>query len=176
MQQRVKSLVTEANEHVPFASAASWAGLRDPSPRGARDTCLHCGEDALKVYPDHAFCFACRWWFTATRLLAAVWEVSEEDAAVRALERVNYIPLDYAHRWDAVDREPEPDRGLLEEALRTWCAANLPGWEQLQYRKDAARLHARCIELLDRVHTEADCKLWLSKCKVAMSQFCGPPG
>src|SRR5438046_5537016 len=104
------SLARIANEQVPFAQAASWAGLRTVSERGTRDTCPKCTHEAsFRGYPDHGFCHSCRTYFSAVSLLATVWEMTAQDAARKALDQIGYVPLDYAGQWEHARREPDPD-------------------------------------------------------------------
>lgn len=169
-----RSLAAEADEHVPFARAAEWAGLASPRDRGARDTCPACGEEALKVYPDHAHCYAgCRR-FGVTRLLAVSWQLSPDDAAARALESIGYVPAGYAHLWEDSARQPEPDRTALGGALKAWCAAACPDWAEKQYDKPVADRLAYCLGLLGKVHTEEDCVTWLEGCQAAMARLLTP--
>jgi|GEM_PF-2670815 len=168
-----RSLAAEADEHVPFATACSWARISAPSPRGARDSCPKCGEGALKVWPDHAFCFACRAYLTVTRLLALAWELSEDDAAAQALDRIGWVPASFAHLWEDSSRQPAPDRGELERALKAWCAAAVPDWAARQYDQPVARKLSLCLGLLADVHTEADCTVWMDGCRRAMGRVLG---
>lgn len=166
-----KPLARIANEQVPFARAASWAGLRGVSDRGTRDTCPKCGHEAsFRGYPDHGFCHQCRTYFSAVTLLAAVWEMTSFDAARKALDQIGYVPLDYAGQWVHAQREPELDRPALARALRTWCAANIDGWEHRQLDAYPAQVLARCLGLLPKVRTVQDCDEWLSRCTQVMAR------
>jgi hypothetical protein len=163
-----------ANEQVPFSQAASWAGLRGVSDRGTRDTCPKCGHEAsFRGYLDHGFCHQCRTYFSTVTLLAVKWEMTNFDAARRALDQIGYVPLDYAGEWEHAQREPELDTPALARALRTWCAANLPGWESKQLDPGPAHVLARCLGLLPRVKTEQDCDEWLRRCTQVMGRLFG---
>jgi len=169
-----KSLARIANEQVRFAVAARWAGLVAVSDRGSRDTCPRCAHEAsFRGYTDHGFCHHCRTRFSAVRLLATVWEMEPEDAARTALERIGYVPLDYAGAWAHAQRDPDPDRPSLARALRTWCTGSIPGWAELQYEKRPAALLAHCLGLLPLVRTSADCEEWMSRCQQVMWKALG---
>jgi len=168
------SLARIANEQVPFAQAASWAGLRTVSERGTRDTCPKCTHEAsFRGYPDHGFCHSCRTYFSAVSLLATVWEMTAQDAARKALDQIGYVPLDYAGQWEHARREPDPDRPALARALRTWCAANIEDWERRQLDPYPANVLARCLGLLPRVRTAQDCDEWMRRCTQVMVRALG---
>jgi hypothetical protein len=169
------SLVDEANRHVSYAQASEWAGVAAPRDRGARDGCPKCGEEAYKGYPDHGWCYACRTYFSAVSLLAVAWQLSWDDAAAQALEKIGWVPVSYAHLWEGSRREPEPDRAALESALKAWCAAACPDWRERQYDNAVAARLARCLGLLAEVRTEEDCATWLAGCQVAMGRVLGAP-
>lgn len=169
-----KPLARIANEQVPFAVAASWAGLKPVAERGTRDLCPACAHDAsFRGYTDHGFCHHCRAYFSAVTLLAAVWDMDREDAARRALDEIGYVPLDWAGEWEHAQREPELDRPSAARALRTWCAANIPGWADRQLDEEPARALALCLGLLPRARTASDCEEWLERCTQVMAQRFG---
>jgi len=173
MPQRRKSLARIANEQVRFGLAASWAGLH-VSERGSRADCPECGsEQAFRGYTDHGFCHSCRTRFSAVRLLSVVWQMEPEDAARRALDEIGFVPVDWAGAWQHAQRDPDPDRPALARALRTWCAANIPGWEDLQYERRPAGVLAACLGKLPYVRTEADCAEWLDRCEQVMLRSVG---
>lgn len=177
MLLRRKSLVTIANERVPFLTAAAWAGLGSGGrDRGMKVSCPSCGEQsAMRVYPGHGWCFSERRYFTPVSLLAEVWDMDREDAAVRALDKIGYVPASYAHLWEDAARPPEPAREELARALQTWCAANCPDWTARQFEPAVSRLLSRCLGLLPAVHTAEDCTLWLDGCKAAMRRVLPQP-
>lgn len=163
-----------ANREVRFTWAARVAGLNPVSDRGSRDTCPQCGSlGALRAYLDHGFCHHCRKYFSTVTLLAVFWQMEPEDAARRALDETGYVPIDYAGQWEHAQREPDPDRPALARALRTWCAANIPDWEARALDPGPARLLARCLGLLPRVRTAADCEEWMSRCQQVMARALG---
>lgn len=179
---RRKSVITLANEKVPFPQAAQWAGIDvwdDVSPeRGAKVYCPFGEvehpdgglEPAMRVYQDHGWCFAEDRYFTVTSLLAEVWQVSRAEAAAGALQRIGYIPPSYDELYDAAVRDPEPDEGALATALITWCAGQRDDWSTVQYVPAVARMLSRCLGLLPLVHDEADCQVWLDASKQAMQR------
>lgn len=178
MQPR-KPLVQVAEEHVPFATAASWVGM-SVSDRGFRYDCpaADCGSGgAFKAYPDHGWCHSCRTYFTAVKLLAALWrparDMEPEDVARLALTEIGYAALDYAGEWEAAQQAPDPEREYLGDALRIWCRSNIPDWasRQLDYRPAYAL--ALCLGLLPRVHTDEEAERWLARCKQVLARSLG---
>jgi hypothetical protein len=167
----LKPVVRFANQQVPFLTAAWWAGLdAGERARGMKVTCPSCGErGALRVYADHGWCFSEQQYFSPVSLLAEVWEMDEEDAAVRALDKAGYASTG-TELWVSVLQGAEPARDELATALRTWCAANCPDWTARQYDKAVAGRLAQCLGLLPRVQTERDCRRWLAVCKEVMGR------
>lgn len=172
-----RSAIALANSRVPFEKAASWAGVDTGTRmRGMKASCPMCGADgAFRVYPDHGFCFGERLYVTVVTLLASVWNMEREDAALKALDKIGYVPVSYAHLWEHAQRQPEVARDRLAEALRTWCAANVPDWQARQFEPGVAGQLSRCLGLLPRVQSEQDCDTWLAGCKQAM-HLVFPPG
>jgi hypothetical protein len=171
-----KKLTALANEKVPFSQAATWAGLGTGArDRGMKATCPSCHEDqALRVYPDHAWCFSERKWFTTVVLLSVSWDMDFAEAASEALRRVGYVASDYAGRFAEVQRVTDPARDDLAEALRTFCRGICPDWVTRQYDPGVAALLSRCLGLLPLVTDEGQCALWLAKCKQAMRKALSP--
>lgn len=172
-------LVQIANEQISFARAASWVGMTT-ADRGYRYDCprLDCGSGgAFKAYPDHAWCHSCRTYFTPVLLLTLLWkpakDMEAEDVARLALAEVGYVPLDWAGEWKHAQRQPDPEREHLGDALRTWCAANIPDWTWRQLDYGPAHLLARCLGLLPRVHTDEEAERWLAGCKQVMKRALG---
>lgn len=179
---RQRSLITLANEKVPFPVAAGWAGVEvyaDPGERGIKTYCPFGAvehpdggdEPSLRVYADHGWCFAEDRYLTVVSLLAEVWQVTREDAAAEALQRHGYVPANYAQLFDAADRDPPPDKEALAGALTAWCERTCPDWHR-QATDDPVVAHqlATCLGLLPLVHTAEDCETWLGACKQAMAK------
>lgn len=116
-------------------------------------------------------CFAEQRFFTVTMLLAAVWEVTRDDAATEALRRYGWKPASYAHLWEGVMQPREPDRDALRAALAIWCSAHCADWDTRQYDDVAAGRLAQCYGLLPLVRTEQECEDWLRACKQAMAPY-----
>jgi hypothetical protein len=136
-------------------------------------------EPAFRVYPDHAYCFACGEWFTPVKLCAAVWDCTAEEAARQMLERAGVADPDYREHWKRlVDYRQPVDVDGLAGALRIFCASRSPVWTRRQYDRPVADKLAACLRLLALVRTEADCRAWLAGCKRAMEQVldCGGSG
>jgi hypothetical protein len=169
---RKKPVTVIANEQVSFLTAVRWLGAGDTArDRGIKVTCPLCGErDAMRVYPDHGYCFGEQQFFSTVSLLASKWEMDREDAALEALKRIGYVPASYAHLWDEALRDPDPARDDLSAALRTWCEAHCENWRTRQYDETVAGKLARCNGLLVKVQTEEECAKWLATCKVVMGR------
>lgn len=174
--RKPESLPALANRVIPFPVAARWAGV-DAGGRAK----THCPfgfehddggrEQALRVYPDHGYCFAEQRYFSVTSLLAAVWEVSYEDAATEALRRYGWKPASLAHLWEGVSADPAPDLDAMRAALGTWCASQCPQWDQRQYESGTSGRLAQCLGLLSLVRSEQDCEKWLAAAKKAMLPY-----
>lgn len=182
MQGQTRSPVAEANRRIPFATAARWAGLDVPGDVTEAGLKMHCpfeewahsdgGRDpAFRVYPDHAYCFACGEKFSPVKLCALVWDCTQDEAARQMLERAGIADPDYRERWRRlVDYSQPPDIDGLADALRTWCARTDPRWRTRKYDSDVAGRFAQCLGLLGAVRTEADCRVWLDGCKQVMAK------
>ncbi len=168
-----KSLYAVANKRIPFAQAMEWAGqagsvARD---RGVKVACPVCGEaGALRVYPDHGWCFAQQQYFSPVSLLAEVWEMDNEHAAVRALGMAGYVPAGYAALWEDAQHEPDPALDDLATALRLYCRRICPDWAARQYDEGVSHALSKCLGLLSAVRTEDDCRKWLAVCKTVMGR------
>jgi hypothetical protein len=169
----VKSLYAIANERISFDRAMAWAGAASAGTRerGVKVTCPSCGEaGALRVYPDHGWCFAEQEYFSPVGLLARAWNMDEEPAAIRALGKIGYVPVGYAHLWEDARREPEPALDDLATALRLYCGRACPDWASRQYDEAVSGAMARCLGLLHAVRTEEDCRKWLAVSKTVMGR------
>lgn len=176
-----ESLAAIADQRVPFSLAASWAGIYrgvEPGERGSVTWCpsgvLHPDqgrEKAFRVYADHGWCFAERRYFGVSSLLSLVWEMPREDAAREALKKYGYVPVDYAHLWEDVLQEPEPDRQALAAALREFCRTAPLDPASGRYDPAAAARLSQCLALLPSVKTAGDCDRWRDACWKVMTPF-----
>jgi hypothetical protein len=173
-----KSLIAIANERVPFTTALAWAGISaGERGRGVKVTCPFCGgSGSLRVWSDHGFCFSERKSVTAVRLLAGHWDMEWEDAAIQALERIGYVPPDYAEKFaELVRTQPEPARDELADALRIWCAARCPDWQARQFDPFTSKVLSACLAKLPLVKSAGDCDAWLGRCKIIMGKALARP-
>lgn len=179
-----RSSVELANRVVPFSHAARLAGADVPEPRvsGARAWCPFGeyshpdgGRDkALRVYYDHAFCFAEWLWLSPVKILALMSGIDDETAAGHLLDSIGYRPESYSDAWDKiVSQAAEPSPGALAEALRIWLTARYPDWAARQYEDRIAAALGACLGLLAQVRTESDCRLWLARAKQVMTMYLG---
>jgi hypothetical protein len=180
--RRERGRIGLANELVPFALAAQAAGLDIPEPRfsGARAWCpfgefAHPDggrEKALRVYHDHAFCFAEWLWLSPCRIVAMVTGTDEDSAAEMLLDRIGHRPVSYIDAWERLTRHREdPDLGALAEALRIWLSWKCPQWASRQYDEDVSGALSACLSLLGQVRTAEDCQLWLARAKQVMERY-----
>lgn len=179
------SAVGVANSRVPFVTAARLAGMEDVPEARANGSRAWCpfgefshpdgGRDkAMRVYYDHAFCFAEWLWLTPVRVFALMRGLDEEEAAGQLLAQSGYQPGSYEETWDALMAgTSEPDLSALAQALRTWLEGAFPGWAEHQYESGPAGALAGCLGLLGSVKTEDDCKFWLDSSKVVMNRYLG---
>lgn len=172
-----KSLSAIANERISFDQAMAWTGAASAGTRerGVKVACPSCGEEgAMRVYPNHGWCFSEQRYFTSVALLAEHWEMDPEAAALTALKRIGYVAAGYAALWDNVEREREPALDQLAEALRIYCRRTCPNWATRQYDSDVSALLSRCLGLLPAVRTEEDCRKWLGVAKTVMGRVLSP--
>jgi hypothetical protein len=170
-------VIGEAIRHVPFHKAAEWAGLWSGArERGMKADCPACGgEMALRVYPDHAWCFAGCGRFSAVRLLAVVWEMDFATTAHEMLEKAGYVRPDPMEVFTRTPSPEDPKTDDLADALRIWCEANCPDWGTRQYDPPTARVLARLLGALRAVRSEEECDLWLARAKEIMGKVLARP-
>jgi hypothetical protein len=170
--------VVQANAKISFLRAARLAGIgTGERERGMKVTCPACGGGgSLRVWSDHGWCFGEQRYFTPVSLLAEVWEMDEESAAVRLLAETGTEMPGFEGAWEAACQQPPPARESLAQALRVWCEANCADWRSRQYEDAAATLLARCLGLLPQVHTAEQCERWLAVSKVAMGRVLSGTG
>lgn len=177
-----QSPVSLANAKIPFPVACGWAGIDVPGDVTENGLKVYCpfGEwahedggaaPALRVYPDHAYCFAEAEWFTPVKLCALSWDCTPDEAAREMLSRAGIADPDYRQQWQRlVDYSQLPDLDGLAGSLRVFCARTDPAWKARQYDGPVADKLADCLKLLALVRTEQDCRTWLAGCKKAMEQ------
>lgn len=180
-----QSVVAVANEHVSIVTVCQMFGVELPDDVGTgRSRKVHCpfeemyhsdhgASPAMRIYPDSnsAYCFSCSAYYTPVNLAAKAMDCTYQEAASRLLDRIGYKPLDLAAAWKhAKEYEPEPDKALMADALKTYCRRVALCWEQRQFEPQVAATLTRCLSILDLVKTQDDVSLWLTRCKVAMRQ------
>lgn len=176
-------MITVANEHVSIVTVLQMLGV-DPGDEAAmgRSRKVSCPfgpvyhsdhgvSPAMRVYPDtnSAWCFSCSVYYTPVKLIAQATDTDAHTAATRLLDRVGYRPLDLAQQWRTASAyEPEPDKALMADALKTYCRRICHDWPGRQFDARVASTLTRCLAILDLVRTDADVSLWLARCKDAM--------
>jgi hypothetical protein len=181
---RKTNVVTVANEKVSIVTVCQMLGMAVPDDI-AHSGKVHCpfgelyhsdaGVDpAMRLYleSNHAYCFNCAAYFSPVQLAAKALDCDRRTAAIRLLDRIGYKPLDLATAWrDAVQHVPEPDKTMLADALKTYCARIDPHWSSRQFDPWVAHRLTRCLSLLDLVRSDDDVTLWLMGCKEVMRRM-----
>lgn len=182
-------MVAVANEMVAITTACRFVGMHVPDDIDyGRSMKVRCpfgevyhsdsgAEAAMRVYieTNSAFCFRCGVSYSPVKLAAQAWDLSFKDAAVELLERIGHKPVSLADAWlHASTRDTAPDRTMLGEALKMFCARVAPDWDDAQFDPAVAAKLTRCLALLDLVNTEDDARTWLAGCKTAMATSLQP--
>jgi hypothetical protein len=170
--------VAEAQKKISFLDALKLLEIgTGERSRGMKVQCPVCGSGgALRVWSDHGWCFSEQQYYTATGILAEKWQLDEESAAIRAMKELGIAMPRFEDAWEAALVPPPPARESLAEALRIWCGAQCADWRTRQYDEEVAGMLARCLGLLPKVTTPAECDMWLSKCKAAMGRVIARTG
>lgn len=178
------ALIDLANEKVSITDVLGWAGVYVPETFG-RSVKVECpwghlfhsdgGIDrSMRVYSESnsAFCFSCSVFYTPVRLHARANDIDEKTAAGDLLDHIGYRPPEPLDVWAEVTTvvTPKPDRTLLAEALKYFCARTIPQWHFRQLEQPWAGVLSRCLHLLDQVGTEQDAEHWLTTCKTVMGR------
>lgn len=180
--KRRGSVVAEANEQVLITTACRLIGMDVPDDMG-RSLKVHCPfgaiyhsdhgvEPTMRIYLDgnNAHCFSRCGHFDPVSLVAMAWGITRRAAGLELLGRVGRRPLSPAEAWaQATEAGAQPDRAMLGEALKTFCARTCPGWEDAQFHPVVAARLTRCLSLLELVCHPGDAQLWLGGCKKAMT-------
>jgi hypothetical protein len=177
------SVITVANEEVSIVTVCQMLGVELPDDVGSgRSRKVHCPFEelyhsdggvspAMRIYPEtnSAYCFSCSYYFTPVGLAARAMGVHPTTAAQRLLERIGHRPMDLAAAWKSVStHQPQLDKPLLADALKTYCRRIDPAWSRRQFEPVVAAALTRCLSLLDLVVSADDVTLWLCRCKEVM--------
>jgi len=170
--------VAEARRRISFLQALSLIDIgTGERQRGMKVQCPVCGSGgALRVWSDHGWCFSEQRQYNAVSILAEKWDLDEESAAIKAMKDLGLSMPRFEEAWEAALAPPPPARESLAEALRIWCGAHSANWRTRQYDDEVAEMLARCLGLLPKVTTPAECDMWLTKCKAAMERVLGNTG
>jgi len=186
--KRPNDVVTVANEKVSIVTVLTMLGVEVDDIGMGRARKVHCPfgglyhsdqglSPAMRVYPDSnsAYCFSCAAYYTPVGLAAKGLDTTWRKAATHLLDRIGYRPMDLAAQFkDALEYEPEPDKALLADALKTYCRRIDPDWARRQFEPRVAGILTRCLSLLDLVTSQDDVHLWLCKCKEVMRRALQP--
>jgi hypothetical protein len=133
-------------------------------------------EPAFRVYPgdaSHAWCFACQEYYSPVGLLAAVWDVTPEQAAAQMLERAGWKAPPPAEQYAEALAPERPDLPVIAHALQVWCEVHIPGWKFRQLDDVPALWLSKCLGLLVSVSTEDEARQWLAGCQQVMAEVMG---
>jgi len=177
------NVVAVANEQVSIVTVCQMLRMDLPDELGSRRSQkVECpfGETyhsdggvspAMRIYPEtnSAYCFSCSAYYTPVSLAAKAMDTTRQAAALRLLDRVGVKPRDLAADWEsAKEYQPQPDKALMADALKTYCRRTSADWSQRQFEPDIARALNRCFALLELVKSGDDVGLWLASCKEFM--------
>lgn len=178
------STVAVANEKVSILTVCRMLGvdLPDGIATGGRSRKVSCPfgaiyhsdggvSPAMRIYPDSnsAYCFSCAAFYTPVVLAAKAMDCDRPTAAIRLLDHIGFRPMDLAEQWhQARSYEPEINKPILADALKTYCRRIDSQWSQRQFEPRVAAALTRCLGLLDLVKDADDVTLWLDRCKEAM--------
>jgi hypothetical protein len=177
---RQRNIIAVANEKVPITTVLNMLGV-DVADTRRKFRCpfgnvYHSDGGiaaAMRVYPDSnsCYCFSCTAYYTPVMLAARALDMSRRAAAMHLLDRIGYRGLDAVSAWrNAQEYEPELDKAMLADALKTYCRRVAPTWSSQQFEPAVSRLLMRCLGLLDLVRSSEDANLWLGRSKEAMSR------
>lgn len=167
-------------------AACEMAGI-DVRSSARRSAKLHCPfgeyshpdggkEPAFRIYPgdsSHAWCFACQEYYSPVGLLAAVWDVTQDQAATEMLKRAGWTKPPYSEQWTEAIEPARPDLQTVGKALLVWCDANIPGWKYRQLDDVPSLWLSKCLGLLVSVSTEDEARQWLAGCQQVMADVMG---
>lgn len=169
-----------------IVAACEMAGM-DVRTGHRRSAKLHCPfgeyshpdggrEPAFRIYPgdsSHAWCFACQEYYSPVGLLAAVWDVTPEQAADQMLVRAGWTKPPYQEDWAAQLEPPRPDLTVIAQALQVWCESHIRDWKIRQLEDVPALWLSKCLGLLVAVSTEDEARQWLAGCQQVMAEVMG---
>lgn len=178
-------VVEVANEQVPITTVLRLLGVELPEDGlgrrkvhcpfgelyhsdGGRAPTMRINEDTNTVY-----CFNCSTRFAPVKLYAHGMDLRFQVAAKRLLGHIGYQPVtvsfEQAQRYTVT-----VDKGLLAEALKTYCRRICADWSTRQFAPPVAAALTRCLSLLDLVTSADDVTMWLAACKAKMRYALNP--
>jgi hypothetical protein len=173
-----------ANEHYSILSACARIGMDVEASARARKIYCPFGnvfhsdggdEPAMRVYEDsnHAYCFACRKYFTPSILIAMAEDIPEDRAVDSMLLELGYIKTDTGERWEAASAESTVNTAALAEALHIAAARIITPWSVRQYDADVVEWMSKCLALLGKVETVEQGETWLDVTKKVLQHKFG---
>ena len=173
--QRAVKLIRRADDGVPLREVLKLTGIGWTD--GPRADCPVCGEIRALIVHDEdnwAWCHSCGRGYGPVSLYAAYQHGDDIPRGARLTAARELAGRYGITPGPGKDRPPpEPDRHVLSAALIAWCERTFPDWRRQQYDPVVAGKLARCLGLLPLVHTEQDCRDWLTAARTAMGRVLG---
>lgn len=182
-------LIEEANKKVSIYLVCGLVGVDVSEGREGSSIKTYCPfgrfyhsdggkEAAFRVYAEtnSAYCFSCKKYFSPVSLYSSATDLSAKNSAEYLLEKIGYKKPTPEEIWNNVQpKDPEPDKSMLNKALRIYCQRISSDWSKEQFRPEVADILDRCLSLLDAVTTSQEAEYWLKSSKEIMSRFIGSP-
>lgn len=180
--------VDEANKRVSIFMVCALVGVEVSEGREGSSIKTYCPfgrfyhsdggkEPAFRVYGEtnSAYCFSCKKYYSPVSLYSSATDLSSRNAAEFLLEKIGYKKPTPEELWSSAQPvEPEPDKSLLNKALRTYCERVCVGegrdWHKDQFEPTISIILEKCLNLLDSVATSEDADFWMSGSKEIMSR------
>jgi len=180
----MNELIEEANKRISIYMVCSLIGVDVPEGRMGSSIKTYCPfgrfyhsdggkEAAFRVYGESnsAYCFSCKKYFSPVSLHSSATDMSSRDSAEFLLQKIGYKKPSPEEIWNSVQpADPDPDKTMLNKALRIYCERVSPDWKNDQFDPAVADILDRCLSLLDSVQTLVDADYWLGTSKEVMSR------
>lgn len=178
-------LIDEANKKVSIYLVCGLVGVDVSEGREGSSIKTYCPfgrfyhsdggkEAAFRVYAEtnSAYCFSCKKYFSPVSLYSSATDVSYKNSAEYLLDKIGYRKPTVEEIWNNVQpKEPEPDKSMLNKALRLYCQRISTDWSKDQFKASVADILDKCLALLDSVTTSQEADYWLNSSKEVMSRI-----
>jgi len=130
-------------------------------------------EAAFRVYAESnsAYCFSCKKYFSPVSLYSSATDLSSKASAEFLLEKIGYKKPSPEEIWNNVQpKDPEPDKSMLNKALRFYCQRISNDWSRDQFLPEVSEVLDRCLTMLDSVRNTEDADFWMRGSKAVMAR------